>query len=412
MGVWRESRAQTEVVSVMRASVLFAVGLIAIVLILLPFWFDVRSTLEMVANTVYPGTRRSSGGDLSFFKLFSGVLGFFEYEQFHPAVYDNISEASNFYPLWPAAAFIVLAARFRAKMLVSPLLATLAIFLIGLSVYCVVPAPEWLLRVTLLNFATERRALLALGIANILFCCLCLDRYRTAILSGLSVAAGGILLWLGILVMMCCARTQNAVYFSDPWHWIQPLAIAALILSLFFWNRLRYRLLPVVLGLLLIFSNGAINPVVRGLSPLLNSAAFDAIERIHAADPEGKWIVYHTRYFAQLVKATGAAVFNGTKIVPDLSFMRQLDPRGADEFVYNRYANVGCEVPRLSHEASASLVYPDYYIWFLPPDLPALSKSGYRYILIPKEWPEASAYGFALIEKVLPGDLWIYRREN
>jgi hypothetical protein len=92
--------------------------------------------------------------------------------------------------------------------------------------------------------------------------------------------------------------------------------------------------------------------------------------------------------------------------------MRQLDPRGADEFVYNRYANVGCEVPRLSHEASASLVYPDYYIWFLPPDLPALSKSGYRYILIPKEWPEASAYGFALIEKVSPGDLWIYRREN
>jgi hypothetical protein len=410
-GVCLENRLQGEVaVSIVRASVLFGVGLIAIVLILLPFWFDVRSTLAIVANTVYPGMRRSSGGDISFFKLFSGVLGFFESEQSYPAVYDNICEASNFYPLWPAAGLILLAARLRAKVPISPLLVALSIFLIGLSVYCVVPLPGWLLRTTLLNFATEQRALLALGIANVLFCCLFLDRYRAAILSKLGVAAGSIGFWLGILVMLWCARVQNAAYFSDPWRWIQPLAIAALILSLFFWERLRYRLVPAVLGPLLIFSNGAINPVARGPSSLIDSAAFNAIERIRAADPEGKWIIYHTRYFAQLVKATGATVFNGTKIVPDLPFMRQLDPGGENKFVYNRYANIGCEVPRLSHEASASLVYPDYYIWFLPPDLPALSQSGYRYVLIPKEWPEAPDYGFALVEKVSPGDLWIYQR--
>src|SRR5438067_13015324 len=55
----------------------------------------------MVAHTVYPGQRRSAGGELSLFKLFSGVLGFFESEQTVPAVYDNICEASNFYPLGP-----------------------------------------------------------------------------------------------------------------------------------------------------------------------------------------------------------------------------------------------------------------------------------------------------------------------
>jgi hypothetical protein len=412
VGVWRENRAHPEVVSNIRASVLFAAALVATVLILLPFWFEVRSTLAMVAHTVYPGMRRSGGGNLSFFKLFSGVLGFFENEQSHPAVYDNICEASNFYPLWPVAAFIILAARLRARVPISPLLSTLAIFLIGLSLYCVVPLPEGLLRVTLLNFATERRALLALGIANILFCCVFFDRYRDVILSRLSTFLGGITLWLGILVMLWCARTQNAVYFSDPWHWILPLVIGALILLLVFWERVRFRWLPIVLGLLLIFSNAPINPVMRGLSPLMDSAAFNAIDRIRAADPEGKWIIYHTRYFAQLVKATGAAVFNGTKVVPDLPFFHQLDGSGADEVAYNRYANIGCEMPRLSHEVSASLVYPDYYIWFLPPDLPALSESGYRYILIPKEWPEAANCGFALIEKVSPGDLWIYRREK
>jgi len=410
-GVWRESRTQNEVASLTHAAVFLAGGLIAIFLILLPFWFDVRSTLAMMANTVYPGARRSGGGELSIFKLFSGVLGFFEYEQSQPAVYDNISEASNFYPLWLAPALVVLAAWVQRKVRISPLLIALLIFLVSLSIYCLLPLPEWLLRITLLNFAIERRVLLALGIANIFLCCLFLDRHRSAVLSTMTAAASGVFLWLGIVVLLWSARKQNAQYFADPWHWIQPIAIGGVILSLFFWERLRYRLLPVVLGLLLIFSNGAINPVMRGLSPLLNSAAFNAIERIRAADPEGKWIVYHTRYFAQLVKATGANVFNGTKIVPDLPFMHRLD-QGANESVYNRYANIGCEMPRSSQETSASLVYFDYYIWFLPPDLPALSESGYRYILIPREWPEATTYGFALLERVSPGDLWIYRREN
>jgi hypothetical protein len=412
VGFWLDSRAQTEGVSPTRAALLLVAGLIAIALILLPFWLDVRSTLTMVANTIYPGTRRSTGGDLSFFKLFSGVLGFFENEQSHPAVYDNISEASNFYPLWLAPALVVLAARFRVKLRISPLLVALFMVLVGLSIYCLVPLPEWLLRITLLNFAAERRALLALGIANTFFCCLFLDRHRSAVLSRLEAVASGIVLWLGIVVLLWSARTQNAEYFADPWHWIQPLAIAGVISTLFFWERLRYRLLPIVLGLLLVWSNGGINPMMRGLSPLLNSAAFNAIDRIRTADPEGKWIIYHTRYFAQLVKATGAAVFNGTKIVPDLSFLHQLDPDRSNEAVYNRYANIGCEVPKLSHQPSASLVYFDYYIWFLPPDLPVLSESGYRYILIPTDWPEANSYGFALIEKVSPGNLWIYRREK
>jgi hypothetical protein len=208
------------------------------------------------------------------------------------------------------------------------------------------------------------------------------------------------------------ARIDNAVYFSDPWHWIAPLAIGAIGLALFFWKPMRYRWFPIVFSTLLILSNAPINPVMRGLSPLIDSAAFRAVEQLRKRDPDGKWIVYHTRYFAQLVKATGASVFNGTKIVPDLSLFQQLDPDQAFKDVYNRYANIGCEIPRLSREASANLVYPDYYIWFLPPDSSPLIASGYRYVLIPQEWPDSATYGFAFLEKVTPSDLWIYRREK
>jgi hypothetical protein len=410
-GKCRDNHGQTGGVPTMRAVVLLTFGVIAVGLILLPFWFDVRPTLEMVAHTVYPGERRSSGGALSLFRLLSGVVGFFQYEQTYPDTYDNISEASNFYPLWLAAALVILMAGLRAKTPISSLLVALFTFLFGLSLYCVLPMPEWLLRTTFLSFSTEQRTLLPLGIANIFFCCLFLDGYRSAILSRRTMIGAGISLWFGLLILLWSARAQNTVYFSDPWHWIQPLASGAGILLLLFWERLRYRWLPVILGLLLISSNAPINPVTRGLSPLLDSVAFNAIDRIRASDPEGRWIVYHTRYFAQLVKATGAAVFNGTKIVPDLASFHQLDPSGANEFVYNRYANITCEIPKLSHEVSASLVYPDFYILFLPPNLPVLANAGYRYILYPKEWTDAARYGFTLIEKITPGDLWIYRHD-
>ena len=92
-----------------------------------------------------PGARRSPGGGLSLFQLFSGLVGFFQTEDTFPAAFDNIAEASNFYPLWPAAICVVLFARWRKIAPVSPLIIALALFLASLSLYCLVPFPRWLL---------------------------------------------------------------------------------------------------------------------------------------------------------------------------------------------------------------------------------------------------------------------------
>ncbi len=411
IGTWRETRTETDAIPSVRALTLILAGLIGIVLLLVPFWIDAKSTLNAVSHTVYPGARRSSGGDLSFFKLFSGLLGFFEYEEGRPVAYANISEASNFYLLWPAAAFVVIAARWRTKIRISPVLLALLIFLVGLSLYCVLPLPDLVLRASFLSFATERRALLSLGIANIVFCCLFLDKYRGAILSKITAISGGLLLWLGVVVALWSGRSGNAAYFADLSHWIVSLGIAAVVLFLWFYERLRYRWFPVLFGWLLIMSNAPINPLMRGLSPLLDSVAYQAVDQVRATHPDSKWIIYHSRYFAQLVKATGAVTFNGTKVVPDLSLMDQIDPNRSAESVYNRYANIDCEMPRSDNEVSALLVDPDFYLWYLPPDLPPLKRAGFDCLLIAKEWPEAARYGFGLVGKVSPGDLWIYRRE-
>ncbi|MBA3543541.1 MAG: hypothetical protein H0T83_03745 [Chthoniobacterales bacterium] len=107
-------------------------------------------------------------------------------------------------------------------------------------------------------------------------------------------------------------------------------------------------------------------------------------------------------------------IFNGTKVVPDLPFLHLLDPEVVNEYTYNRYANIVCELPRVGQQEAVGggLVYPDLYVLFLPPDLPVLQSAGYRYIVFPNEWSGAAFYGFSLAEKITRGDLWIYRQKD
>jgi hypothetical protein len=403
-----QQRAGECAFSLHRGALLIAVGVVTVILILIPFWIDVRSTLTLVAHTVYPGARRSSGGDLSLFKLFSGVIGFFETEQIGPRIYDNIVEASNFYPLWPAA-FLALALHgFRTRTCAQPLFISLAATLFFFSAYCVLPLPAWLTHATLLNFCTESRALLALGIANVIFCCLFFDRYRDRLLPNAAAWSAGLICWCGACSLLIWLNAIDPKFFADWFQFALPLVINSVLLAFFFWESIR-RWLPPLLAALLISGNASINPLMRGLSPLLDSAAFKTVDRLRKIDPEGKWMVFHTRYFAQLVKATGVPIFNGTKVVPDLTFLHQLDPGGTNEFTYNRYANIVCELPRNGEPIDGGLVYPDFYILFLRPDLPLFQNAGYRYVLFPNEWKSARAYGFGFVEKVGASNLWIYR---
>ncbi len=222
--------------------------------------------------------------------------------------------------------------------------------------------------------------------------------------------ASSFALAVGIAVLMCLLNAGDPKFFLEPNHLSMTIGVNGIILFLFFSERLR-RWLPLILATLLIVSNSGINPIMRGLRPLVDSPAYREITRLHAIDPGGKWVVYHDRFVAQLVKATGTPIFNGTKAVPDLPLLHQLDPDPAEhDYIYNRYANIGCELPRDNEDDTrANLLEPDFYVWVIPPDHPVLQAAGYRYVLFPSAWPGASFYGFSLVKRIEPGNLWVYR---
>jgi hypothetical protein len=409
VGTWFESRRAGDPYWTKRGVLLTGIGVAAIILALVPFWIDARTTLELVAHSSYPGARRSTGGGLSLFQLFSGLVGFFQTEQTIPKLYPNICEASNFYPLWPAAIFAVLVARWRRVSVASSLIFALGVLIICLSLYCLVPFPKWLLRATFLDFATERRALLTIGLANILLCCIFLDRYPAQIFTTRGAICAGLIFWFAIAGLLWNANLHNPQIFPDKRQVALALIINATIVTLFFWDAKR-SWIPTVLAALLILSNAGVNPIMRGLSPLLNSQAFRAIEEIRVADPKAKWIAYNDLDLAQLILATGAPVLNGTKLLPDFTFFRRLDPGQPAEQIYNRYANIYCRLPPDSDPGGLELFHEDIYVLSLPPDSSILREFGYHYLLFPDVWPEAELHGFSLVQQITPSNLWIYKR--
>lgn len=409
LGFVLERRQADEFYCAKRGIVLVGLGIAAVAIVLVPCLIDIRPTLDLVSHTAYPGARRTAGGGFSIFKLFSGLDSFFQTKHSVSAAYSNVTEPSHSYPLWPAVVAGVLIARGRRQVTVTPLFIVLTIFLVLLSLFCVVPFPTWLLRPTLLSFSTEHSARAALGLANIFLTCLFLDRYRVPLFTKRGAVIAVVAFALAVALLFWTAGFYKPGFFPDRRQIGLSFAASVALLALFFSEKRRLWF-PIALIALLVLSVGAVNPVMRGLSPLLDSEGFRVVDQIHRADPGSKWIVYHDLILPELVKATGARVLNGFKIVPDLDFLRRFDPAKQANFLYNRYGHLVCELPESPGEVAFRFVAADYYILYLSPGDSELRQIGCRYVVLPDIWPDAELHGFSLLQSV-PGErICIYRR--
>jgi hypothetical protein len=392
-----------------RGTFLLGGAIATIAIVLVPCFIDIRPTLELVSQTAYPGSRRRAGGGLSLFELLSGFAGFFPSTKPVPALYQS-AVGSHSFPAWPAVIVAVIAARVGKRIPIPGLLIALIVLLLSLSIYCLVPLPGWLVCPTLLCFATEFSTRLGIGLSNVFLLCFFLDRYRFPVLPRRGVVLVVASFAIAIVLIFWTATRGKPQFFPDP-RQIALSFVASVALVALFYSRKAYFLFPATLLALVLVTHGNVNPLVRGLSPLLQSEGFRAIDKIRAADPDGIWIGYQDLILPELIKATGARVLNGLKIVPDLDFLHRFDPSGRANFVYNRYGHLVCALPESPGEVAFKFVAADYYILNVSPGDSRLRLLGCRYVVLPIAWSEAELHGFSLIEQ-LPGErVYIYRQQ-
>ena len=121
-----------------------------------------------------------------------------------------------------------------------------------------------------------------------------------------------------------------------------------------------------------------VNPLNRGISPIINHPISGAISSVSEEDPEGRWIVTEENsILGNFLNANGAKAVNATNFYPDMERWRILDPEGRYEDAWNRYSN---QMLYLTDEPTyVELIQDDLICIYLNPT--DLQKLGVRYIL-------------------------------
>lgn len=403
----RESGEETR----WKGTIFLAGASICAVALLVPFFFELRPTLELLSSTSYPGHRRSGGGSLSIIQYFSGLMNLLDSSLALPKSFSQINETANFFPLWIPVALVTGRALFAEPRKYATQIASLA-GVSFLSVYALCPLPWWITNPTLLSFCTEARALLAIGVASIFFVVLsfplfrhCLARWNPKTIAG-TVGILGLLTWLYL-------QNAKAAYpnFLISWRLWIFLCLDVILLSLLF-LKARARIFALSFIVLLVVTNARVNPVMTGLGSILRATPTAAIQKVIRDHPNDAWVAYESNQLSEFLVALGANVVSGLKVVPDLKFYRAIDPAGESGSIYNRYS-FGFFLFRKDRATAGVRPYtfPSHLVSIHPLNA-AMKARHVRYFVFSEPLGDPALEGIELVASFPNNHVWIYQPAN
>jgi hypothetical protein len=351
------------------------------------FYKDIRETINITLNTVYPGKRRCTGGGFGWDRFFSGFFSIFMNEK--KFIWINICETSSFIFLFPVVVVAVAVNFFRKKR--EPLLIALSLFLLFLTIYTVYGFPAFLSGITLLSFVPSERAIIGIGIANIYLIILFLAKEEFSF--KLSAVLKTVMALLFIIILFIFGR-----YLSDQHENLfdgMQIAVVAVVFGIASLLLLTGKRLP-ALALVLIMAIAStyyVFPITNGMGFFFDKKIYSGIHKIVEKDSKGKWLVYSDAMMPAFLMTTGADVFDGTKYTPNLPAMNLIDDGKTNEAIYNRYAFIIAGFPQQPGKTDFQKFSEDAYLFTLSPSSDKLKKLGIRYLVIPVD------YGNFTVEK-------------
>jgi hypothetical protein len=387
-------------VAAFAAAILLAGTLLAL------YYQEAKPTIELMRGTVYPGSRIGTGGDVTIVQLFSGFYGFFMSETDFPKVWVNVCRASNFVLLFPIPAAVILGRAWQ-RQTSSALEWSLVAYLAVVCLWMLVGGPRFLAVATGFGMSHTVRWLVGVGLGSILLCCVFLARRQEEQPSKTSpgLVAGAVIVALLLLYSWTFNRETDGFASADI---IVPAIVISGLAGYYLLARERKAFAICILTpSVLIFT--WVNPVAVGLGPILEARPFREARQIVSREPDARWISYVSVENANLLKAAGARVFNGTNFVPPLEDLRVLDPDSSDNTAYNRYAHVRL-APAHGHDATFVLHRFELYTIQISPASNLWRQMGIRYVVLSEKAKDAEFLRAASLVHALPGEkMWVYR---
>ncbi|HEY6954518.1 MAG TPA: hypothetical protein VI385_04705 [Flavisolibacter sp.] len=404
-----------------RVNLPIKVGVLSVVVLLFAvsayhYYTITKDTYDLVLNTVYPGRRFSTGGDLIKGKFFSEFFGMYMSDSNVPSQWINICEESNFIMFFPIV-FYVIAARYVKCKKVDPVLLAVSVFVLIGSVYVLAGFPSFLSKVTLLSMSPASRALPILGVGNAILLFVFLGNREGDALEKFTWIEFGILaVGTFLFVKTICSNTADATdnFFSTEQITTASVLIAASYLLI------RYKAFRFITPIACLFllglniANAGVHPISSGLTSLLEHPLVEKTKPLYEKDPKARWVVFGNQQlegsnWANLLKVNGIDVFNGVKWIPPLKEMATLDSKA--DSVYNRFAHIDMHMFINGRDTVAFQgLGPDGYAIHMDPCSPRLAKLGVRYFVFTYRPQAIEVRSMSPIDT--SGQFFIYKRND
>jgi len=366
---------------------------------------ETKETLKVFSETVYPGKRRSYGGNGSIIYMFSGFFGILMSETNFPYIWGNVCESSNFFMFFPVLIILFFYLYIKTKRLPNLHIAFMLYTFIILS-YFLFGFPKLFARITLFDRVTANRAIMACGIANILWTCVVLNDINRGKIFLDSNFKKYLMIIVSFILSIIAATLP---FFIDRFKGFSILPyqilLCCLIIIFGILFLLKGKIIPFFAIILIpnIFYHALVNPVCIGLKPIFDNPFYKKVRQIVQIEPDSKWIVYGNSILANLFYTTGARVFNGPKYIPNLEEMKIIGLDDEDKKIYNRYAYLALE-PSKKQRPYFRLVQTDYYRLYLNPDNDIWNKLNINYAFLPSDIKYRNKKFLETIEEILIED--------
>ena len=367
--------------------IIMAVTLIIALLIIVYFIIVSWNDILIEINTVYPGARFETGGQLNISNLVQYCINLFL--PINTTVpYSNASEISTY--IYPFVGTIILLiytltnTEFRVKD--NKLLISLTIVFIFMFWWCYIGFNDIMAKITFLYTSQASRTNLVLGLAGALLSLLLIKKHENKKIFNKSQT----IILSTIITIVTYIVLKNSIYysyFSIIKLEIALLTVFALTYSLLSINKNCYCFIIIIIALV---SGATVNPIVSGIKIFNESEIYSEIQKIEQSDEGALWIG-NSNISGQFLMATGIKVLNGINVYPNFDWLNIVDSEKKFEEVYNRYAHISIE---LGEETYFELIQPDFYVATLTSK--DIENLGIKYVFSLQEYDQKIVEQFKL----------------
>ena len=292
-----------------------------------------KETIDIVRNTVYPGTRFETGGGI-FLELFRWAINLFTPYNEHNII-SNTCELSVFIDFFPIpyifAAYLIFKQKVKDKLLI-----ILSIYSLFIFIYMTIGFPNFLSKISLLYNSQSLRIIQIFGMINIFVLIRSLHLYKPNI----KIIQAIILSSLLALFIVFFSYQYQEKYLNMFMMTILFISLFIIFLSLLqYKNDKLKKIFLTTSSLFVIISSIYINPIRYGLDVIYDSNLYKSIKEISSKDNEGLWITCFAAP-SSISIISGAPTINSVNAYPNLERWKILDADSKYNDIYNRYAHI------------------------------------------------------------------------